>query len=427
MSDVHLNPYSSESELVIATAGQPALRCPNCNLALRPTDKFCADCGQQNKDLRVPFAEFLLDVIDTLFHITSFQGKFWQTFRLIFARPGQLTADYLAGKRARHVAPMRLYLWISLFFFLLINQLADQNKVGENFGSGIQAGWQVTSFSTMIGDDRLLATRKLRQMADLTIEIADSDTDISAQLRRLKILTNSQLDSLLKRERQAVTPKNRADLRQVLTLLPAQYKPTYTFSINKQKITFESHAEMNAFFRRISSSSDSQIDSLMAHYGGQTTMVKRWGLRAIAQLYRLGNDDSLYKDIAHTFLKNVSTLMFLLMPVVALLLWLLYARRKQHRRFYYEHLIFSLHFHTVLLLLLGLWVGAVLVFPALNDLSLVNWQFVVVWLYLLLAMKRVYQQGWPRTLLKCFLLTIGYLLTASLFMATAFIAGVMAT
>lgn len=90
--------------------------------------------------------------------------------------------------------------------------------------------------------------------------------------------------------------------------------------------------------------------------------------------------------------------MFLLLPLFALLLKLIYVRTG---RPYVEHLVFSLHFHSFVFILL--------------TISLVSGQFfvwlaasLVFWVYLFFGMKRAYGQGWRKTLLKHFLLTHAY-------------------
>jgi hypothetical protein len=44
-------------------------------------------------------------------------GKTFQTLRLLFLKPGALTVEFLRGRRASYVSPVRLYLICSLLFF----------------------------------------------------------------------------------------------------------------------------------------------------------------------------------------------------------------------------------------------------------------------------------------------------------------------
>ncbi|WP_229445499.1 DUF3667 domain-containing protein [Massilia sp. Leaf139] len=91
-----------------------AIVCPNC--ATRIAGKFCQGCGQP-AHLHVPSArEFLHEFIA---HYVAVEGKLWKSLGLLLFRPGRLTRDYIEGKRARYVEPLRLYLSFSIIFFAI--------------------------------------------------------------------------------------------------------------------------------------------------------------------------------------------------------------------------------------------------------------------------------------------------------------------
>ena len=92
--------------------------------------------------------------------------------------------------------------------------------------------------------------------------------------------------------------------------------------------------------------------------------------------------------------RNFSYSLFFFMPVFALLLKIVYVRRHQ---FYTEHLIFAIHFHTFTFIItfLFLWIDYFqdwFLFSALLSLGIP--------LYMLVAMKVVYEQGWIKTMIK---------------------------
>ena len=65
----------------------------------------------------------------------SFDSRMWHTFIALLWRPGSLTVDYWQGRRARYVAPLRLYLFVSFLTFLFVALLAGDGVVdtaGEN-------------------------------------------------------------------------------------------------------------------------------------------------------------------------------------------------------------------------------------------------------------------------------------------------------
>ncbi|MHC2993723.1 hypothetical protein OB13_19870, partial [Pontibacter sp. HJ8] len=120
------------------------------------------------------------------------------------------------------------------------------------------------------------------------------------------------------------------------------------------------------------------------------------------------------EEATQKLLKNISFMMFLLMPFFALLLYLFYWKQGRN---YVEHLMFSIHLHTFYFILLIL---AFLVKAALPALEFEGIVIVLMVLYLFLALHRVYRQSYPRTLL--YLVPIGftYLLTLALFMFGTF-------
>lgn len=103
-------------------------------------------------------------------------------------------------------------------------------------------------------------------------------------------------------------------------------------------------------------------------------------------------------------LEHTAQAMFIVMPLVALLLKLLYVRRKRR---YMEHLIFTLHVHAFVFLMLALALGAALIaWPPLAAVA--RWLLWSIPVYVFIAMKRVYGQGIRKTLAKYLLLGAGY-------------------
>jgi hypothetical protein len=88
--------------------------CPNCNELL--WGQYCASCGQRARVRMITFWELLKDAGDLL---ASLDSRIWRTLGLLMFRPGRLTLDYLQGKRARYVPPMRLFISATLVFFFI--------------------------------------------------------------------------------------------------------------------------------------------------------------------------------------------------------------------------------------------------------------------------------------------------------------------
>jgi len=98
-------------------ANSPA--CLNCGTELK--GPFCYYCGQPDKNLMRFFPVLLRDLLEDAFDLDS---RFMRTLRPLLFHPGKLTRDYLDGRRFRYVAPMRLYIFSSMLFFVLAGTLA---------------------------------------------------------------------------------------------------------------------------------------------------------------------------------------------------------------------------------------------------------------------------------------------------------------
>jgi hypothetical protein len=88
--------------------------CLNCGTRLR--GQYCGTCGQRSRSRLISLWELVSDAFGDLFEIDS---RLWQTLIPLMIRPGRLTHDYLQGRRARYMPPFRMYLVLSLLFFVV--------------------------------------------------------------------------------------------------------------------------------------------------------------------------------------------------------------------------------------------------------------------------------------------------------------------
>lgn len=89
--------------------------CLDCGARL--LGPYCHRCGQEASERVVPLRRLLGDALGDLF---AFDSRVWRTVRLLFARPGFLTAEWRRGRRARYVPPLRLYVFVAALFFLVL-------------------------------------------------------------------------------------------------------------------------------------------------------------------------------------------------------------------------------------------------------------------------------------------------------------------
>lgn len=287
-----------------------ACTCLNCghHVALR----FCPHCGQEHKEaadmaLRPLLSELAAEWV-------SWDSKMLRTLGALLFQPGRLSAEYNAGRRARYLSPLRLYLVVSALFFLVLSSHSAKFDPGihNNGSSGKVTG------TVNLGGQKL-------DMATLPATVAVFDT------------------------RQRIKP------------LPQP---------------------MRTIARQI----------VKARANGQTFV----------------------QSLNAQFLEDAPRAMFLLFPAFALLLKLTYRRQK---RYYVEHLIFALHSHAFTFLVLA---GLVLWPNKWSGDGTAQGVFtLLIAAYLLVALHRVYGQGWGKTFAKFCWLGFNYLflLTFTLLLA----------
>lgn len=145
--------------------------CLNCGAPL--TGPFCAACGQRDIP---PYPSTRELVIDAFWELSGWDGRFASTVRALVRQPGVLTREFLEGRRARYLSPLRLYLLASLVFFLL-SAAAPKVRVGS---AGTSDASRPTSTvrsrpqrvadvasGSLSGDEKLSATDREAALKDI--------------------------------------------------------------------------------------------------------------------------------------------------------------------------------------------------------------------------------------------------------------------
>jgi len=130
---------SSNSHALVAQ--EPAATCANCGTPV--ADRFCSHCGQRVELQVHSLSELLGEAAEVITHADS---RVWRTFVPLFFRPGFLTQQYLAGRRASYLPPFRLYIVLSVVFFLMVSlttRLARDSELAAPRVAGADAATQV--------------------------------------------------------------------------------------------------------------------------------------------------------------------------------------------------------------------------------------------------------------------------------------------
>jgi hypothetical protein len=102
--------------------------CRNCDSPLQPQYKYCYHCGQSIISLQQPIKPVLKDMFHEALDI---DGRLFTTVKTLLLKPGLLSQAYCEGKRMKYTPPLRIYLVLSILFFLMM-AILDSYASGDN-------------------------------------------------------------------------------------------------------------------------------------------------------------------------------------------------------------------------------------------------------------------------------------------------------
>lgn len=107
----------------MTTGGERA--CANCGY--EQPESFCPRCGQSDRHYARSLGSVVLEFLREMFELDS---RLFRTLRLLFFKPGSLTREFSRNRRVSFVSPVRLYIFASFVFFLLLSLFGN---LGEAF------------------------------------------------------------------------------------------------------------------------------------------------------------------------------------------------------------------------------------------------------------------------------------------------------
>ena len=325
--------------------------CANCSTELH--GEYCHHCGQHAHNPVRSFAHAVEEVFESFWHL---DGRIFLTLRRLLV-PGRLALDYLQGRRAPYVAPMRLFVVLCVLTFFvgrLVIHLGD-----EPDGQG----------------------------PNLSMEAIDRSLEEATTVEEVERIRSQRV----------------ADLEEAREALPPYLEPA---RVGMDRTIAGLHAQADARVRALGGTPaprPAQATPQAETRREPSTWIERIGARMARNAERLQDDPDL---LTNAFLGSVPTALFLLVPVFALLLKLAYLGSG---RVYLEHLVVALYSHAflclallgeMLLSLLADWTSTFvpLVAAGMGMVALALWLWMPT--YLLLMQKRVYGDGWVATLLR---------------------------
>lgn len=92
--------------------------CKNCSFEFE--GKFCPKCGQKSKTGRITIRQVFNEARQ---HFIHFDQGFLYTIRELALRPGHSIREYIAGKRVKHVKPVKFMFWATAINLLVMHLL----------------------------------------------------------------------------------------------------------------------------------------------------------------------------------------------------------------------------------------------------------------------------------------------------------------
>jgi hypothetical protein len=335
--------------------GPAGQQCLNCGADL--AGQYCGQCGQRATNRLISLWELMRDAFGDMFELDS---RLWRTLIPLMLRPGRLTSDYLRGRRMRYMPPFRMYLVLSLLFFLVVFFDPRQELALLFEPAGVPAA---------------------ADAGDVGAPATDAESDAAARQTLEDLVEDGVVDeSVLERFDSAVNPDDDE---------AAGDAPGVNLNFG------DDEARCNV----------DEIDLADAPEFIQRRITHERLRHVCERVHEVGPT-----GVLRAMLDNVPVALLLLLPLVALVLKLLYPLS---RRYYVEHLLFIVHFHAFLFLLLTLQVlwarfmGAVSAPSPVSVLPIVATSFYIP-VYLFRSMRTVYEQGRALTLVKFLVLVIAY-------------------
>lgn len=153
--------------------------CLNCGAPL--TGPFCAACGQRDIP---PYPSTRELVVDAFWELSGWDGRFASTVRALVRHPGMLTREFLEGRRARYLSPLRLYLLASLAYFVLAAAAPKVRPGSSNASDGIRVTTTVKSRPERVADAASGSLTGEKTLSSADREAALKDVERAPSLMR---------------------------------------------------------------------------------------------------------------------------------------------------------------------------------------------------------------------------------------------------
>ncbi|MDY7397018.1 DUF3667 domain-containing protein [Aureibaculum sp. 2210JD6-5] len=376
-------------------------------------------------------SEFFIDFF-------SFDSRFFKTFTPLIFKPGKISKEYINGKRMQYVNPFKLYLNVTIVFFLLqgLFSTIDEYNITDKLSIDNDEIKSDTTFVANTSTDST-STETLKQKLTLRMDSIFNTTNF---------LENFKNDSISKKEKDSVYNEFMAtNIDFIVKIINnddtggwGKYGnittlKDYTVNYSEKKLKAENidydtpsgnqisfnvedlksllgeemGGKINAFIDYDKKHKNATATQAMTDLNYKKTRWNAFYFKTAQNINKAKEDDEFLKSWGKSIVSKISIALFVLLPVFTLFLSLLYIRRKWN---YTEHLVLVFNVQTVFFLLLIFFN----IFDRTLDTDAGILIFIPLFLfYLYKALQNFYEQHWFKTLVKFFLLNTFYLILSA--------------
>jgi hypothetical protein len=347
--------------------------CLNCNAEV--AGRYCQVCGQENIVTQESFGHLLRHFFED---ITHFDGKFFASTKKLLLKPGFLPMEYVSGRRASYLHPIRMYVFASALLFLVFFWVTGgKKKITEIEKSKEHKQKLITSIDTLL------------------VTIKDTNT-----LKNLKAQKTTYENEIVRLDTTYKLPKEQ---------IKFSNKP---FEVN---LDDDNQTKVDSIAKIDNGNTTKTYPTIEAYEKAQAALPENkkdgWMTR-IMEKKRIDVQNNYsenkreYVDIIkEKFLHSLPQMFFLTLPFFALILKLLY---KNNEKFAYaDHGIFSIyHFIAVFIILLcSLLLTKLFTTIGWGVIPFVNIAlYMYILFYLYKSMRNFYAQNRGKTIIKFLLL-----------------------
>ena len=382
---------------VVSVPIEDSPSCENCHLPLN--GPFCANCGQEADSKLKYFWVVIMHLLDDIF---SFDSRASRTLFPLLTRPAFLTNEYFAGRRVHYVPPLRLYLFISIIFFLTLKFfIATDNNKTITVSDKQALITQVKSHIKGLQTEKLAVEKKQEASNDVSDNISTLDADIAKFNVYLDDLNS---DYSLGNNKQIIKLTRELlelEFDQIKEELPADEQARFD-SLIASRLKAKDGTQNNEGIK-IANNDDGTL-SFDFLSDEKNKKVNAFAKELTEKAEKAFNTDT--GPLIEQVIGKLPQLMFILLPLFAVLLKVMFIFSK---RLYMEHLTVALHSHSFIFIaiLLSEVLDVIDAYLEPTYSSLANFTgfvagVILLWIpvYLFLMQRKVYRQGYFFTLVK---------------------------